>query len=232
MAVHLTKKKKEALKLYEKGKHYGLDEAVEILKKTPKRKFDETLELAMNLGLNPKEASQIVRGTTLLPHGTGKRVRVAVFCKGEDEKKAKEAGADFVGSDELIKKVSGGFCDFDVAIASTAMMRDIARLGKVLGPRGLMPNPKVGTVTDDIQKAVKETKAGKVEFKMDKQAGLHVSVGKISFEKTNLIENIRHLVKAILGSNPHLAKPQTVKSISVSTTMGPGIRLDISEFRK
>ncbi|MBL7158660.1 MAG: 50S ribosomal protein L1 [Candidatus Omnitrophica bacterium] len=231
MATHLTKKKKEALKLCEKSKFYSIEEAIDILKKMPKRKFDETLELAMNLGLNPKDASQIVRGTTLLPHGTGKSVRIAVFCKGDDEKKAKEAGADFIGSDELIKKVSGGFCDFDVAIASTVMMRDIARLGKVLGPRGLMPNPKVGTVTDDITKAVKETKAGKVEFKMDKQAGLHVSVGKISFEKGNLIENIKHLVKAILGSNPHLNKPQVIKSIVVSTTMGPGIKLDISEFR-
>ena len=152
MATHLTKRKKEVSKLYEKNKLYSLDEAIDILKKMPKPKFDETLEVALDLGLNPKDASQIVRGTTMLPHGTGKSVRVAVFCKGDDEQKAKDAGADFIGSDELIKKVQGGFCDFDVAIASTSMMKDIARLGKVLGPRGLMPNPKVGTVTNDIAK--------------------------------------------------------------------------------
>ena len=226
------KRKAQIQKLHDKTKRYKLDEAIAILKEAPKPKFDETVELTMNLTLNPKDPGQIVRGTATLPHGTGKSVRVIAFCKGDDEEKAKAQGAEFVGSEELVKKVAGGWCDFDVAIASREMMRDIAKLGKVLGPRGLMPNPKTGTVTDDIAKTVKEVKAGKIEFKMDKQSGIHVGVGKISFEKTALIENITKLINAIFSSNPNLNKPQTVKSASLSTTMGPGLKLDISEFRK
>jgi len=232
MVRTLTKKKKALDKLIDREKLYKLEEALEILTSAPKAKFDETVELSMNLNLDPKDPSQLVRGAASLPHGTGKNIRVLVFCKAGSEEKAKAAGADFVGSDELVKKVSGGWCDFDVAVASTEMMREIAKLGRVLGPRGLMPNPKTGTVTDDIEKTVKDVKAGKIEFKMDKQKGIHVGVGKVSFDKDKLKENIEKLIKAIFSSNSNLAKPQSVRSIALSTTMGSGIKLDISEFRK
>jgi large subunit ribosomal protein L1 len=227
-----SKKQKAARDLYDKGKTYGLGEAVDILKSAPKAKFDETVELSMNLALNPKDQSQSVRGTAILPHGTGKNIRILVFCKGQDEEAARNAGAEHVGSDELIKKVQGGWCDFDVAVAHASMMREIARLGKVLGPRGLMPNPKTGTVTDDVAKTVKEVKMGKIEFKMDKQSGIHVGVGKISFAKEALSENIRKLLNAIFSTNPNLNKPQMVKSITLATTMGAGLKLNVSEFRK
>ena len=232
MAPWHSKRKKSEQALYDKTTLYKLGEAIDILKKAPKSKFDETVELSMNLDLNPKEPSQSIRGSAALPHGTGKNIRVVVFCKPEDEEKVKAEGVDFVGSEELIKKVSGGWCDFDVAIATTEMMREIAKLGRVLGPRGLMPNPKTGTVTDDVAKAVKEVKAGKIEFKMDKQAGIHVGVGKISFEKAALSENIKGLLNAIFASNPNFNKPQTVRSIALATTMGPGLKLDVSQFRK
>lgn len=232
MATKQSKKAKSTEKLYDKTKRYKLGEALDILKNAPKAKFDETVEISMNLALNPKDPTQAVRGTALLPHGTGKNIKVLVFCAPEDEKRAKEAGADFAGSGELAKKVSEGWCEFDVAIATTSMMREIAKLGRVLGPRGLMPNPKTGTVTNDIEKTVKEVRAGKIEFKMDKQGGMHVGAGKVSFAKEALVENIKKLIKAIFSSNSNLNRPQVVKSISVSTTMGPGIKLDISEFRK
>lgn len=228
----MSKKKKMLEKLFDRNKAYKLEEAVSALKEAPKAKFDETVELSINLNMGSKEAQQPVRGTAVLPHGTGKNVRVAVFCQSEDTQKAKDAGADFVGSDDLIKKVSEGFCDFDVAVATTGIMRDIAKLGRVLGPRGLMPNPKTGTVTDDIGKAVKELKAGKIEFKMDKQGGIHVGVGKISFEKDALCENIKEFIKAVFSASSSLNKPQAVKSTALATTMGPGLKLDISEFRK
>ena len=232
MARRLSKKQKKTSELFDKGKLYKIEEAVDIIKKTPKPKFDETVELSMNLGLNPKDASQVVRGTAILPHGTGKNVRVLVFCKKEDADRARAAGADFAGADDFIKKVSGGWCDFDAAVATTSMMREIAKLGRVLGPRGLMPNPKTGTVTDDIEKTIKELKAGKIEFKMDKQSGIHVGVGKISFEKFALCENIKKLVISIFSSNPNLNKPQTVKSVALATSMGCGLKIDVSEFRK
>jgi len=228
----MSKKKKALEKLFEKNKPYKLEEAVKILKQAPKAKFDETVELCIDLNMGPKDAQQPVRGTAALPHGTGRNVRVAVFCKEENAQKAKEAGADFAGLNELTKKVTGGWCDFDVAIASTEVMREIAKLGRVLGPRGLMPNPKTGTVTDDVGKTVKEVKAGKIEFKMDKQGGIRVGVGKLSFEKDALCENIKQIIKSIFSSNPSLQKPQVLGSSTLSTTMGPGIRLDISEFRK
>ncbi|MFH1381081.1 MAG: 50S ribosomal protein L1 [Candidatus Omnitrophota bacterium] len=227
-----TKKQKEAAKLCGENKLYRLEEAVEILKSLPKAKFDETVELSMNLNLDPKDPGQIVRGTAILPHGIGKKVRVIVFCKGEDIEHAKREGADYIGNDDFIKKIIDGWCDFDVAISTPEMMKDIARLGRVLGPRGMMPNPKTGTVTNEIAKTVKEIKAGKIEFKMDKQSGLHVGAGKLSFEKTALCENVKKLISAIFSSNGNLNKPQTVKSISLSTTMGPGLKLEISEFRK
>ena len=170
----LSKRKKEFEKLVDKKKAYTLREAIEVLKQAPKTKFDQTIEVSFKVNVNIKETSVSVRGTVSLPHGTGKTRRVAVFCKGEDEKKAKAAGADFVGADDLVKKVTEGWCDFDVAIATPDMMKDMGRLGKVLGPRGLMPNPKAGTVTTDVEKAIQEVKKGKIEFKMDKQSNIHM----------------------------------------------------------
>lgn len=229
----LTKRLKAAGELIDKTKSYGLKDAIAILKKAPKPKFDETVELSAKLTVDPKQSqSASIRGTVALPHGTGRKVRVAVFCKGEEEKKAREAGADFVGADDLVAKVQGGWCDFDVAVATPDMMKDLARLGKILGPRGLMPNPKSGTVTTDTAKTVKEVKAGKIEFKMDKQAGVHAPLGKVSFTEEALYDNAMLLIDAIMSSNPGGLRGQHVKSLFISTTMGPGLRLDLAEFRK
>jgi len=230
----LTKRLKVAQALVEKDKIYPLKDAIAILKKAPKLKFDETVEVAAKLSIDHKQAQAglTVRGTVVLPHGTGKKVRVLVFCKGEEEKRAREAGADFVGAEDLVAKIQGGWADFDVAIATPDMMKDIARLGKVLGPRGLMPNPKAGTVTQDTAKAIKEVKAGKIEFKMDKQSGIHAPVGKLSFPEESLQANALALIDAIMGSNPQGPKGQHVKSLHLSSTMGPGVKLDLAEFRK
>ena len=228
----LTKRLKVVGALYDKTKIYGLKEAIAILKKAPKMKFDETVEVAAKLNVDPKQSQVAIRGTVALPHGTGKKVTVACFCKGEEEKKAKAAGADFVGTEELIAKVQGGWTGFDVAIAAPDMMRDMAKLGKILGPRGLMPNPKSGTVTQDMAKTIKEVKAGKIEFKMDKQAGVHAPVGKVSFKEDALYENAVSLIDAIMSSNPSGPKGQHVKTMYLSTTMGPGLKLDLSELRK
>lgn len=228
----ITKRAKVANTLYDKAKAYSLKDAIAILKKTPKTKFDETVEVAVKLNVDPKNAaSASIRGTVALPNGTGKKVRVIVFCKGEEERKAKEAGADAVGAEELAAKIQGGWLDFDVAIATPDMMKDIAKLGKVLGPRGLMPNPKSGTVTQDTAKAIKEVKAGKIEFKMDKQAGIHVPVGKLSFKEDALYANAHAMIDAIMVSNPTGLKGQHVKSLYLSSTMGPGLKLDMAEFR-
>lgn len=229
----LTKRIKSIESLFDKTKQYSLKEAISILKKPSKLKFDESVELAVKLNLDPKDSQNAaVRGTVALPHGTGKKVKVCVFCKGEEEKKAKDAGADYVGAEDLVNKILGGWTDFDVAVATPDMMRDIARLGKVLGPRGLMPSPKSGTVTTDTAKTVKEVKAGKIEFKMDKQAGIHAALGKLSFSEEALIANASALIEAIMASSPQAHVGQHIKSIFLTTTMGPGVRLDISEFRK
>jgi large subunit ribosomal protein L1 len=225
----MSKRNKKIAELVEKNKEYTLEEAVSVLKKAPETKFDQTVEVSIKLIL--EQSSTPIRGTLSLPHGTGKKVRIAVFCKGDFEAKAKEAGAEFVGSDELIKKVQDGWCDFDVAVATPDMMKELARLGKVLGPRGLMPNPKSGTVTTDIAKAVKELQAGKIEFRMDKQSGIKGPVGKLSFDETALVENIRSFIKTVMGSNPKLQKIQNWKSIAISSTMGPGLRLDRGQFK-
>lgn len=226
-----SKRTKEFEKLVDENKRYSLFEALEVLKNTPKTKFDQTVEVSFKLNINPKETPASVRGTVSLPHGTGKTRRVAVFCKGEFEKKAKDAGADFVGSDELVKKVSDGWCDFDVAVATPDMMKDIGRLGKVLGPRGLMPNPKAGTVTQDIEKAISEVKKGKIEFRMDKQSNIHAPIGKLSFEARALFENGSELIEAVEHSRPPVVKGVFIKSMAISSTMGPGLKLDLANWR-
>jgi len=225
----LSKRNKALQELVDKQKEYTVEEAIPILKNAPATKFDQSVEVSMKLKL--EQTSTPIRGTVSLPHGTGKKVSVAVFCRGDFEKKAKESGADHVGSDELIQKVSDGWCDFDVAVATPDMMKEMARLGKVLGPRGLMPNPKSGTVTTDIAKAVKELKAGKIEFRMDKLSGVKGPVGKLSFDGKALVENVKVFIETVLGSNPKLQKIQNIKSIAVSSTMGPGLKLDKGQFR-
>lgn len=220
-----SKRFKEADKLVDPDKVYSVEEAVAILKKAPKAKFEETVEISFDLNVDPKKSDQMVRGSVTLPHGTGKKVKVAVFCKGEAETQAKEAGADFVGAEDLIKKVSEGWLGFDCAVATPDMMKDLSRLGKVLGPRGLMPSPKSGTVTKDVAKAIKEVKAGKLDFKIDKQGDIHLGVGKISFEENKICENIRIVLNTLLALKPASVKGQFIKNAAVSSTMGPGIRI-------
>ncbi|MDD5440103.1 MAG: 50S ribosomal protein L1 [Candidatus Omnitrophica bacterium] len=230
--VTIAKKQKEIQAMVDKTKRYDLKDAVSILKKAPKAKFDESMNVDIDLNIDAKAVTQPIRGTVSLPHGTGKKVRVCCICKGEDEKKAQESGADFVGSSDLVAKIAGGWCDFDVAIATPDMMKDLSKLGKVLGPKGLMPNPKSGTVTTDVAKTIKEIKAGKIEYKMDKQAGIHVSVGKISFDENKLYENARDFITAVISANPSVAKPGAIASIAVSKTMGPGMKLELGEFKR
>ena len=222
-----SKKYKESIKLVDKNKIYNLEEAVSILKKMPQLKFEQSVELGIYLNVDPKKSDQLLRGTVVLPNGTGKTKRIAVFCKGEAEKEAKEAGADFIGGQELIDKVSGGWLEFDVAVSTPEMMRDLSKLGKILGPRGLMPSPKTGTVTNNIANAVKELKAGKVEFKTDKQGGIHLLIGKISFDTNKLVENIKTLFSAIMASRPPTIKGNLIRSISISTTMSPGLKVSL-----
>ena len=202
-----------------------------MAKETAHAKFDETVELAIRLGVDPRQADQNIRGTVSLPHGMGKTVRVLAFAKGEKEKEAQEAGADFVGSDELIKKISDGWLDFDKAVATPDMMAAVGRIGKVLGPRGLMPNPKTGTVSMDIGRAVREIKAGKLEFRVDKAGIVHVPVGKASFGPEQLIENAKAVLQSILRAKPASAKGNYVKGVTVATTMGPGIKVDLAQIR-
>ncbi|MCX7826036.1 MAG: 50S ribosomal protein L1 [Verrucomicrobiae bacterium] len=228
MAKH-SKRYREALKLVDRTKSYPLPEAVKLLKQMPRSKFDESVELAFKLGVDPKQSDQMVRGTVGLPHGSGKKVRILVFTKGNHEA-AKTAGADYVGFEDMVKKVAEGWADFDVAIATPETMGEVRKLGKVLGPRGLMPNPKTGTVTDDVAKAVKEFKAGRVEFKIDKAANLHVPFGKISFNEEQIIENARAVIEAVVKSRPPAAKGRYIHSCTLSATMSPGLRLDIKEF--
>lgn len=225
----LTKRKKKIKELYNSNESYSLEDAIDILQKAPKTSFNQTVEVSMKLNL--LQSSDPIRGTLSLPNGTGQEVRVLVFCKGDKVKEAEKAGADHVGSDEMMAKVSDGWMEFDVVIATPEMMKSIARLGKVLGPRGLMPNPKSGTVTNDLSKAVKEVKSGKIEFRMDKQSGIKGPVGKLSFSKKELKENISHFVSTVLSSNPKLHKPANVASIYVSSTMGPGVKLQLQQFR-
>ena len=205
---------------------YPLDTAIKMLMEMPRRKFNETVEVSMNLGVDPRHADQVVRGTILLPHGTGGSVKVLVLTKGELESEAREAGADYVGNDDLIKKISGGWVDFDVVVASPDLMGSVGRLGKILGPRGLMPNPKSGTVTSEVGKAVREAKAGRIEFRVDRAGNIHAPVGKVSFEQGKIVENSRALLDAIVRAKPPGVKGQYIRSVTLSTTMSPGIRID------
>jgi large subunit ribosomal protein L1 len=217
---------REARSKVDRSKRYELEEGVKLLTETAIAKFDEGVDLAIRLGVDPKKADQMVRGTVVLPHGIGKKVRVLVFAKGPKEKEALDAGADFVGAEDLIEKISKGWLDFDKAIATPDMMGTVSKLGKILGPRGLMPNPKVGTVTFDVAKAIKEIKAGKVEFRVEKAGIVHVPVGKVSFGFDRLLENIRTLLETILRVKPPTSKGIYLRSITLSTTMGPGVKVD------
>ena len=224
------KKYNNSLKKFEAVKEYTLTEAVEMVKQAAFAKFDETMELSMKTGLDPKKSDQNLRGTVLLPHGTGKKVRVLVFAKGEKETEAKDAGADYFGSEDLIKKVSEGWTDFDVAIATPDMMSQVGKLGKILGVRGLMPNPKTGTVTFDVAKAVKDSKAGKIEYRLDKQGNLHLPVGKKSFDSEKLVSNARAVINEVMRAKPSSAKGTYIKSLSVSATMSPGVKIALTEL--
>ena len=226
------KKYKEAAALVDRAKRYSLEEAVGLAKKTARVKFDETVDLAVNLGVDPKQADQMVRGTVVLPHGTGKKVRVLVFAKGEKEKEARDAGADHVGAEDLADKIQKGWTDFDTVVATPDIMGLVGKLGKVLGPRGLMPNPKTGTVTFDIAKAIKDIRAGKVEYRVDKAGIVHVSVGKASFEENKLLENARSVLESILKAKPASSKGKYLKAAAMSTTMGPGIKMDTAGIEK
>ncbi|RKY34328.1 MAG: 50S ribosomal protein L1 [Candidatus Omnitrophota bacterium] len=207
-----------------------MEQSIIILKKSPKVKFDETIELAFHLGVDPRQSDQMIRGSVVLPNGLGKSVKVIVFCKGEEAIAAKDAGADYVGAQELIDKVKSGWFDFDVAISTPDMMRDLAKIGRVLGPRGLMPSPKSGTVTVNVKKAITDAKAGKVDFKLNKLAGIRVPVGKLSFSAQFIADNVRVVVEAIIKAKPVTAKGHYIKSIFIASTMGPGIKLNPSEF--
>ncbi|MDQ7052238.1 MAG: 50S ribosomal protein L1 [candidate division KSB1 bacterium] len=221
-----SKRYRELLQKFDKGRDYTLEEAVKLLKETASAKFDETVEVAVRLGVDPRHADQVVRGTVTLPHGTGKDVRVLVIAKGAKATEAEEAGADFVGFKDMIEKIQQGWLDFDVVIATPDVMSEVGKLGRILGPRGLMPNPKAGTVTMDVAKAVQEVKAGKIEFRVDRYGILHVAVGKASFEEEKLIENIKAFVETVIRLKPPAAKGQYLRSITVANTMGPGIRVD------
>ena len=229
MAKH-GKKFQALAKLVDEEKLYTVEEAIALVKETAKAKFDESVEVAFKLGVDPRHADQQIRNALVLPNGTGKTQRVLVFCKGENVKIAEEAGADYVGNDELITKIQGGWLDFDVAVATPDMMGVVGRLGKVLGPKGLMPNPKSGTVTMDITKALEEIKAGKVEYRLDKTNIIHTPIGKASFGAAKLEDNFKALIEAVLKAKPAAAKGQYLRSITVASTMGPGIKLNPTKF--
>ncbi len=227
-----SKRYRAAAELVDAKKKYSLGDAVKVLKTLPATKFDQTVTLSFKLGVDPKQSDQMVRGTCPLPHGSGKSVRVLVFATGSAAEAAKEAGAEFVGFEELLKQVQGGFQDFDVAVATPAAMSEVRKLGKVLGPRGLMPNPKTGTVTDDTAGAVKAVKAGRVEFKLDKNANVAVPVGKFSFDATALLENGSAVIDAVVKARPATAKGFFVEAITLAATMSPGVAVDPSPFLK
>jgi large subunit ribosomal protein L1 len=223
------KKYVEVAKLVDKNKLYSLEEAVELAKKTARAKFDETVEISVRLGVDPKQAEQTIRGTVVLPHGIGKTPKILVLAKGEKVREAEAAGADLVGADDMIEKIKGGFLDFDVIVATPDMMKDLSKVGKVLGPKGLMPNPKTGTVTFELKNAIEEIKKGKIEYRVDAYGIVHNILGKASFEASGLKENCITLLKALMRAKPATLKGEYLKSVTISTTMGPGIKLDIPQ---
>jgi len=226
------KKYRAAVDKIDRARKYSLDEAVKTLKEIAFAKFDETVELTIWLGVDPRKADQLVRGTIVLPHGLGKTKRVVVIAQGDKIREAEEAGAEFAGGEDLVNKIKGGWLDFDAVIATPDMMRFVGGLGKVLGPRGLMPNPKTGTVTPDVKTAVKETKAGKVEYRVDKTGVIHTAVGKVSFDQNKLAENARALIEAVVKAKPSTAKGKYMKKVNLAATMGPGLLLDEGAFAR
>jgi large subunit ribosomal protein L1 len=226
------KKYRAAAEKVEDGRKYSLEDAVKKLKEIAFAKFDETVELTMWLGVDPRKADQLVRGTLVLPHGLGKSKRVLVIAQGEKVKEAEEAGADFVGGEDMVTRIKGGWLDFDAVVSTPDMMRLVGGLGKILGPRGLMPNPKTGTVTFDVKTAVKETKAGKVEYRVDKTGVIHTGVGKVSFDENKIVENTRALIDAVAKAKPSTAKGKYMKKVNLASTMSPGILLDETAFAK
>jgi large subunit ribosomal protein L1 len=225
------KKYADAAKRYDRDRFHSPGEAVDLVKQLAPAKFDETVELAVRLGVDPRKADQIVRGTVALPSGTGKAVRVAVFAAGDAATEAREAGADIVGADDLVAQVQGGMLDFDIAIATPDLMGQVGKLGRVLGPRGLMPNPKTGTVTMDVGKAVTEFKGGRVEYRTDKFGNVHVPVGKVSFSRAQLMENVRAVVDELQRAKPAAAKGRYIRSVTLASTMGPGVKVDPNRTR-
>lgn len=213
----------DASKMIDRTRLHEPEEAIKLLKETVHARFDETVDVAVRLGVDPRHADQVVRGAVVLPHGTGRTVRVIVFAKGDKAKEAEAAGADLIGAEELVEKVQGGWLDFDAAVATPDMMGQVGRLGKILGPRGLMPNPKAGTVTFDVGAAIKEIKAGKIEYRTDKAGIVHAPIGKVSFDAEQLAENFRNLMEALIRAKPDAAKGQYIRSVTISSTMGPGI---------
>ncbi len=232
MQTNRSKRYRTAAEQVDRNKSYNLPEAISTLKKLPPTKFDQTVTMSFRLGVDPKQSDQMVRGTCPLPHGSGKQVRVLVFAEGDAARSAKEAGAEFVGFMDLVKKVQEGFQDFDVAVATPAAMAEVRKLGRVLGPRGLMPNPKTGTVTDDTAKAVREVKAGRVEFKLDKNGNVAVPVGKFSFAEDALVENGTAVIEAVVRARPATAKGRFVEGMTLSATMLPGLHVDPSPYLK
>ncbi len=225
-------KKMEAARKKVEPRLYGLKEAVEAVKQTAYAKFDESVDLAIRLGVDPKRSDQMVRGTTVLPHGTGKKLRVLVFAKGEKEQEARQAGADYVGAEDLMEKIKGGWMDFDCAIATPDLMASVGKLGKVLGPRGLMPNPKTGTVTFEVGKAIQEIRKGRVEYKVEKAGIVHVPIGKVSFEADRLFENAQAILESVIKAKPASCKGKYLKSVTISSTMGPWVKLDTAAIAK
>ncbi|GAB4074375.1 50S ribosomal protein L1 [Barrientosiimonas marina] len=229
--VKRSKRYQETSKLIDRSRSYSDEEAVALLKETAKANFDETVEAAFRLGVDPKKADQQIRGAMVLPHGTGKTQRVLVFAKGDKATEAKNAGADYVGDQDLINQINQGWFEFDVVVATPDMMAEVGKLGRVLGPRGLMPNPKTGTVTFEVEKAVNEIKAGKVEYRVDKAANIHVPIGKISFNNDQLVENFEAVAETLVKVKPQASKGVYMRNAAITSTMGPGIRIDVSSYR-
>jgi large subunit ribosomal protein L1 len=227
----MGKKLDNAAKKIDTAKQYSMEDAISLVKDNKVTKFDESVDIAINLGVDAKKSDQMVRGTVVLPYGTGKSVRVLVFAKGEKEKEARDAGADFVGAEDMVEKIQKGWLDFDKAVATPDLMGMVGKLGKLLGPRGLMPNPKLGTVTFDIGKAVKEIKAGKVEYKVEKAGIVHVTVGKVSFDKEKLLENTMTVLKSVVKAKPAASKGKYIKKITMSSTMGLGVKVDVAGLK-